>query len=252
VRPVLAVFGLLLATALPSAAGDVLRVFAASSLTEAFQEIGRAYEGAHPGTRVETSFAGSQVLRTQIEQGAPADVFASADLVHAESLRAQGLLEEPRVFARNSLVVVVPPESAVRTLPDLARPGVKVVLAGPEVPAGRYAEQVLDKLETAPGFGAGFAGRVRANVVSRETNVRVVLSKVALGEADAGLVYATDAAAAGDKVRRIAIPDAQNATAAYPIAVVARSGAAAAARAFVALVTGPEGRRLLARHGFTP
>jgi molybdate transport system substrate-binding protein len=236
----------------PAAAGDDVRVLAASSLTEAFQEIGRAYERAHPGARVELSFAGSQVLRAQIEQGAPADVFASADAEQAEALLRQGLIGPPAVFARNSVLVAAPPAGTVRTLPDLARPGVKVVMAGPEVPAGRYAERVLEKLGATGAYGPDFAARVRANVVSRETNVRVVLSKVLLGEADAGFVYATDAASAGDKVRRLDLPACCTVAAAYPIAVVTRPGASPGAAAFVELVTGTAGQAILARHGFQP
>jgi molybdate transport system substrate-binding protein len=235
------------------ASAETLRVSAAASLTEAFQEIARAFESAHPGDSVELNFAGSQVLRTQIEQGAPVDVFASADLVHAGALRASGLLGRWQVFARNRIVVVVPArESKVDRLQDLARPGVKVVVAGATVPVGRYTGRVLANLTAARLFGDDFQARVEANVASQETNVRAVVSKVVLGEADAGFVYATDAASASDKVRAIEIPARCNVVAEYPIGVVAKSAAAGKAKEFVALVLGGRGQEILRRHGFAP
>jgi molybdate transport system substrate-binding protein len=236
----------------PTAAGAAsVRVFAASSLTEAFRDLGAAFERAHPGDHVEMSFAGSQVLRTQIEQGAVADVFAPADLDHAEVLRRAGLLGAYRVFATNRMVVVAPAEGRVVDLEDLARPGVRVVVAGPAVPAGRYTARVLASLAAAGLFGADYQSRVRANVVSEETNVRFVLSKVEIGEADAGFVYATDAAAS-KAVRVLDVPACCNVVAEYPIGVVTRSGAGDLARAFVDFVRSPAARALLAKHGFTP
>jgi molybdate transport system substrate-binding protein len=230
-----------------------VRVFAAASLTEAFQEIAAAYEKAHPGVHVELNFAGSQVLRTQIEQGAPADIFASADVVQAEALVQAGLLAPRRIFARNGLVVVVPSAgNKIARLADLARPGMKIVVAGPSVPVGRYTAEVLAKLGTDGGFGDDFAARVQANLVSHETNVRAVLSKVVLGEADAGFAYATDAATAAGKVRAIEIPECCDVTAEYPIATVLRGAAAREAQAFVALVMGAEGQAILRKHGFAP
>jgi len=231
----------------PVAPGTV-RVLAATSLTEAFGELAAAFEANRPGTRVELTFAGSQVLRTQIEQGAPADVFASADHEHAEALVRAGLLGPVRVFARNRLVVVTPAEGArVLSLADLVRPGTRVVLAGPSVPAGRYAAVALRRLDAEGGLGAGFGARVRANVVSEETNVRATLSKVALGEADAGFVYATDAASASGKVRVLDLP--VDVVAEYPIGVLAGARSPAAA-AFVDLVLGERGQAILRRHGF--
>ena len=230
----------------PAPAGTV-RVFAASSLTEAFGEMAAAFEAEHPGTKVELTFAGSQVLRTQIEQGAPADVFASADREHADALVRAGILGPPRVFARNALVVVVPSEGArVASLADLARPGTRIVLAGPRVPAGRYATEALRGLDAPAGLGTGFGVRVRANVVSEETNVRAVLSKVVLGEADAGFAYATDAASAASKVRVLELP--VDVVAEYPIGVLRR--AALPSAAFVDLVLGERGQAILRRHGF--
>jgi molybdate transport system substrate-binding protein len=177
-------------------------------------------------------------------------VFAAADREHAEALVAQGLLGAVEVFARNRLVIVVPARlGTLRRLEHLARPGSRVVVAGPAVPAGRYTNQVLARLSRSATFGGEFAGRVQANVVSHETSVRAVLSKVALGEADAGFVYATDAPAT-DAVTVIEIPDPYNVIAEYPIGVCVRSDAPAPARAFVALVLGPEGQAVLRRHGF--
>jgi molybdate transport system substrate-binding protein len=232
-----------------SAFAETVRVFAAASLTEAFRDMAAAYEKAHPGDTVELSFAGSQVLRTQIEQGAPADVFASADLVHAAALRSAGLLDAYRVFTRNTLVVVAAREGRVRRLQDLARPKVRIVVAGPMVPVGRYTTQAIARLGSAGLYGDDFQARVQANVVSQETNVRAVLSKVALGEADAGFVYVTDAAGS-DTVRTIDVPDRYNVVAEYPIGVVSKSAAAGQARAFVELVLGAQGQALLGTHGF--
>ncbi len=238
-------------TLVPNAASaETARVFAAASLTAAFEDLSASYERGHPGSRIEVSFAGSQVLRTQIEQGAPADVFASADLAHAEALRKAGLLGPCRVFARNRLVVVAPSGAGnVSHLRDLARPGTRIVVAGSSVPAGRYTAQVLGKMEATGLYGDDFRARVRANVVSEETNVRAVLSKVALGEADAGFVYQTDAAGSRE-VRMIEVPERDNVVAEYAIGVVAGAASGDLARSFVDFVVGPEGQGVLGRYGF--
>jgi molybdate transport system substrate-binding protein len=248
-RPLLLAAALALAAS--TAGAEAVRVSAAASLTEAFEEIARAFAAAHPGDSVELNFGGSNLLRAQIEQGAPVDVFASADLVHAEALARGGLLGATRVFARNRLVVAVPATGArVASLRDLTRQGTRIVLAAPSVPAGRYAAEVVAALDASRLHGDGFAARVNANVVSHEASVRAVLAKVSLGEADAGFVYATDAAAAGGRVRAVEIPERWNAVADYPIGVVAASPRPAKARAFVEIVVGAEGRAILARHGF--
>jgi molybdate transport system substrate-binding protein len=234
--------------AVPSRA-DTLHVFAAASLTDAFSEIGHAFESVHPGTTIEFNFAGSQVLRTQIEQGAQADVFASADRAHADALRAKELLEPTHVFIRNRLVVVTPIDaSRIKALVDLARPGRKIVTAGPTVPAGRYTLQVLRNMAGSGLYGDDYPARVQANVVSQEPNVQAVLGKVAMGEADAGFVYRTDAKDA--KVRVLDIPDRQNVIAEYPIGVVAGTRAGELAKQFVAFVDSPEGQAILQKHGF--
>ena len=245
-------FASIVALALLSAEAraETVRVSAAASLTEAFTAIAKAFEKASPGDTVELNFGGSQTLRTQIGHGAPVDVFASADPVHAEALQRAGLLGKTQVFARSRLVVAVPSRGSMTRLLDLARPGTRVVLAAPAVPAGRYTAQMLAKLGASGLYGDDFPSRVQANVVSEEANVRAVLAKIALGEADAGVVYATDVAAAGDKVRAIEVPDRDNVVADYPIGLVARAGAPEKARAFVAFVLGTEGQAVLRKRGF--
>ena len=226
-----------------------LVVFAASSLTEAFEEVAAAFERER-GVDVILNFAGSSTLSTQILQGAPADVFASADEAQMDVVAGAGLLRgEPQTFTQNRLVVITPENSPIETLQDLAEPGTLLVLAGPNVPAGRYAVGVLESLNEI--YGAGFAGRVLANLVSEETNVRQVAAKVGLGEADAALVYATDAAALrGAKV--IQIPAAYNVTARYPVAVLADSKQPELAQTFTEFVRSPRGQEILARRGFSP
>ncbi len=235
-----------------AAPAEPLRVFAAASLTEAFRELKSLYERKHPGETVALYFAGSQILRTQIEQGAAADVFASADLAHADALRNAKLLDAYEIFARNRIVVVVPKggtDTTLRRLEDLAAPGIRLVVAAAAVPVGHYTSEVFAKLGAAALYGDGFQQRLQANVVSHETNVRAVLSKVALDEADAGFVYATDAATS-DKVRTIDIPEPYNVVAEYPIGILTRSAAPEKARALIELVRGNEGRAILRRHGF--
>lgn len=233
-----------------------LVVFAAASLTDAFQELGRAFEHRHPGVTVQFNFAGSQQLAAQLDQGAGADVFASADerwMAHAQT---GGLVAgAPAVFARNRLVVVVPAANPGRIdrLADLARPGLKLVVAAAAVPAGRYTRQALERIAAVPGASSDYERRVLANVVSEEENVKAVVAKVQLGEADAGIVYRSDVTAAvATRVRVLEIPDAQNVIASYPIAVLAGAGRPALAREFTALVASPAGQDVLRRHGLLP
>lgn len=243
---------LALTVALAGAAyGETLHIFAAASLTDAFTEMGKVFEATHQGVSVEFNFAGSQVLRTQIEQGAEADVFASADRVQAEALQGKDLLGKTSIFARNMLVVVTPAEAArVTGLMHLARPGMKIVIAGPTVPVGRYTGQALKKMAGSGLYGDDYQTRVQTNVVSQESNVRAVLAKVALGEADAGFVYRTDALTAPAKVLVLTIPDRLNVIAEYPIGIVAGAGLRDRAGEFVDFVTGPEGRAILSKYGF--
>ncbi|MFN8485168.1 MAG: molybdate ABC transporter substrate-binding protein [Anaerolineae bacterium] len=239
----------------PSAVSGDLTVFAAASLTEAFREIGRGFEAANPGAKVTFNFAGSQQLVQQIGQGAPADVFASAapkqmnDAVAAGSVAA-GV---EKVFARNRLVAIAPSDnrSGVTALRDLAKPGLKVILAAKEVPVGQYARDFLDKAAADPAYGAAYKDGVLKNIVSNEQDVRAVLSKIVLGEGDAGIVYTTDITAdAAPKVTRFDIPDALNTIAAYPIATVKGTKHQALADAFVSYVLSPAGQAVLAKYGF--
>ncbi|MFE3763533.1 molybdate ABC transporter substrate-binding protein [Streptomyces sp. NPDC059104] len=215
-----------------------LTVLAAASLTDVFKAAGAAYEKAHPGTKVTFSFAGSQELAAQVKQGAPADVLVTADTKTMDGLK--GDTNDPKVIAKNRLVIATGKGNPYKidNLKDLADPKVKVVLAAPEVPAGRYSQQILD------------AQKIDVKPVSQEPNVRAVLSKVELGEADAGLVYKTDAAGAKDKVAAVDIPDDQNAVASYPAASLKGSKNPAAADAFVTWLSGPEGQKYLQDAGF--
>ncbi len=234
-------------------AGSQLVVFAAASLTGAFQEIGQAFEAAHLGVKVNFNFAGSQILRTQIEQGASADIFASADRKNVDTLVADHLISADPVkdFATNSLEVIMPPGNPgnIMRLSDLARPGLKLVLADASVPAGNYARQALVKMSQDPAFGTDFSNKVLANVVSNETDVKQVVAKVQLGEADAGIVYVSDALAATG-LSSLAIPANFNVIATYLIAVLDSAPEPGLAQAFVAYVTSPEGQAILARWGF--
>ncbi len=233
-----------------------LTVFAAASLTDAFREIAARFERENPGLRVVLNFGGSPQLRVQIEQGARADVFASANQPQMDLLKRGGLVAgADRVFARNRLVVIVPKDNPARIerLQDLGRPGVRFVTTHPSVPVGGYTRAALEKMSLAPGFGADFARRVAANIVSEEDNVKQVVAKVQLGEADAGVVYSSDVTPA---VRRdvaiIPIPDPYNELAVYPIAVLKNARAPDAARRFVDFVLSEAGQERLVAHGFLP
>ncbi len=237
-------------------AASTLRVAAAASLADAFGAVARAFEAAHPGTVVRLDLAGSQQLTLQLEQGAAADVFASADPRWMDVVREHGLVSgEPRVFARNRLVVIVPRDNpaGIERLQDLAKPGVKVVMGAEAVPVGAYGRAVLRNLSRAAGFDPDFARRVLANLVSEEESVKSVAGKVQLGEADAGLVYRSDVSSAlARAVRVLEIPDSANVLASYPIAVLRDSRSPERAREFVALVLSAAGQRLLERHGLMP
>jgi molybdate transport system substrate-binding protein len=248
-----AVSGSATASEAPRIQGE-LTVFTAASLTDAFKEMAAQIEQANPGTKLTFNFAGSPTLRTQLAQGARADVFASADEPNMHAAEKDGTVSgEPQIFARNLLVVVVPAKNraGIHTLQDLAKPKLKLVLTNKDVPVGNYARQALEKLSQDASYGPDFAKRVLANLVSEETNVKQVASKVQLGEADAGIVYSTDVTPAlRDAVRVIQIPPEFNVIANYPIAAVKGANNEAGARAFVAYVLSPAGQAILARHGF--
>jgi molybdate transport system substrate-binding protein len=233
-----------------------LGVFAAASLADAFAEIGRTLERERPGLEVRFNFAGSQQLVAQIEQGAAADVFASADERWMDHARERGLLAgEPVIFARNRLVVIVPRTNPARIgrLQDLAKGGVKLVIGADAVPVGRYGRTLLANLARDPAFGRDFASRALRNVVSEEENVKSIVGKVQLGEADAGIVYRSDVTPSVARyVRVFEIPESANITASYPIALVRGSQAPAAAAAFAELVLSAEGQRILVRRGLMP
>lgn len=229
---------------------DAVQVFAASSLTESFEELERAFEAEHPGTDVSLSFAGSQVLRLQIEQGAEADVFVSANPRHMQALVDAGRVEASQIFARNELVVIVPLDNPaeLESFSDLPR-AERLVLGTEDVPVGSYARAALER--AGDDLGSRFEQQVRDAVVSEETNVRLVRAKVELGEADAAIVYRTDAAAS-ERVRAIEIPDAYQVKAEYPIGVVSGARQPELARRWIDFVLSERGQSILARHGFVP
>lgn len=236
-----------------SNAQQEMTVFAAASLTDAFSEIGETFETANPGVTVKLNFAGSQSLRTQIEQGAQADVFASANTKEMDALKASNFVSSDRVraFLTNQLVVIMPADNpaGLTDLEDLAQSGLKLVLASKEVPVGNYSLQVLDKLDQA--FGNRFKDQVLANVVSYENDVKQVVAKVQLGEADAGIVYTSDAVAAPE-LRKIDIPTAYNVVAQYLIATLEQAQNPDLARAFVDYVLSESGQAILQKWGFSP
>lgn len=233
-----------LAACAPAAgSGGTLTVFAAASLKTSFTELAATFEEQHPGTRVLLSFAGSSDLATQITQGAPADVFASADTATMDRVTQAGMADGgTRVFAANTLAIAVPPgnPAGIRAFADLGRPGMRLVVCAPQVPCGAAAAAAARRTGT------------ELKPVSEENSVTDVLGKVISGEADAGLVYRTDVLAADGKVDSMPFPEAGDAPAAYPIATLTGARDKAAAQAFVELVTGPEGQRVLAEAGFRP
>jgi molybdate transport system substrate-binding protein len=223
-----------------SASPAEIKVFAAASLTAAFNKIGQDFTAANPNTKVTFNYAGSQALATQIQQSAPADVFASADTTNMEKVK--DLVAAPQNFASNLLQIIVAKGNpkGIKGLSDLSNADLKVVLAAPDVPAGKYASQALA------------AQHITVKPVSLEDNVKAVVTKVSLGEADAGIVYVTDVTAGGDKVEGVDIPDAQNVPATYPIATVKASSHQSQAQAFVDMVRSDQGQQVLKSFGFLP
>ncbi len=229
-----------------------LTVFAAASLTDAFGEIATNLETANPGLEIVQNFAGSQALVTQLTEGAPADVAALAsNSAMTDATEAGVVTVEPVTFVENWLTIVVPSDNpaGIASPADLAKPGLKLVLAQESVPVGGYSRASICKMGADPAtYGDDFVAGVAANVVSLEDNVRSVLSKVALGEADAGIVYTSDVTS---DVAQIAIPAEVNALAGYPIAPVA-SGNQELAEAYISYILSPEGQAILASYGFIP
>lgn len=235
------------------AAGE-LTVFAAASLTEPFTEIGRRLELSHPGLKVVYNFGGSPTLRTQLEQGAHADVFASADAAQMEQAKKSNVVQgQSPVFVKNRLVAIVPKDNKAKitTFCDLGKPGVKLDLANAKVPVGTYSRQAIAKASTE--CGADFEQRTLKNIVSEEENVKQVVTKIQLGEADAGIVYVSDVTPRVSKdVQAITIADAYNQVATYPIALTKEVRNPAAAQAFIGFVLSAEGQAILKAHSFIP
>ncbi len=231
-------------TAAPKAAGvsGSITVLAASSLTEVFGDEKVAFEKANPKATVTFSFGASSALVQQVQAGAPADVIATADTTSIQPLTTANLIGAPTTFARNRLEILVPPSNPAKitSLADLAKPGVKLDLCAAQVPCGKFAAQILS------------AAKINVQPVSYEPDVKSVVTKVTTGEVDAGIVYVTDGLAAGSQAKAIAIPDAQNAIATYPAAVISSSKESATAKAFIAFVASPAGEKLLKARGFLP
>ena len=230
-------------------AGKEMVLFEAASLKDAFAKLAQRFEQDNPGVKVIPNSAGSHELRAQIEHGAAADVMASADRKHMDALAAQGLVVAPSVFACNELVVVVRSGLAatIKTFADLPRVE-RIVVGASEVPIGAYTMQTLQKARAK--LGTDFPSRVLMKVVSHELNVRQVLAKVVLGEADAGVVYRSDAATAGGKVAVVAIPSEMNVVAEYPIAALKGAPHPDLARRWIDLVKSPAGATALREAGF--
>lgn len=219
-----------------------LTVLAASSLTTALTEYGKEFNG----TTVRSSFAGSDQLAAQIRQGAPVDVFASADTEYPQQLYHEGLVEKPSLFARNRLVMVTPEDSGIHSLARLAEAGTKIVIGNPSVPVGEYTHEVLARLPAAERQG------ILANVSSEEPAVSSVVAKVANGAADAGFVYVTDAKSAGGEVETVRLPGSLQPEVAYAVAVVRKSADQGAARRYVAGLLSGSGAAALQQAGFLP
>jgi molybdate transport system substrate-binding protein len=233
-----------------------ITVFAAASLTDAFNELGERFRATNPNATVTFNFGASTQLFTQIDQGARADVFASADQAQMDRAKSAGRIAgNDVVFATNRLVIVTPASNPgnVRSPSDLARSGLRVVTTQPEVPIGAYTQAMLDRMSENAQFGAGFKERVNANIVSREANVRQIVAKTQLGEADAGVVYKSDVTPqSAGQLATIDIPDEFNTLASYPIASVRDGPNAAGANAFIAFVLSPTGQEVLAKWNFVP
>jgi molybdate transport system substrate-binding protein len=242
-------------TAAPSTAAPAsLTIYGASSLNAVLASVKTAYEAANPGTTLTISTDSSTALETKIEQGAPVDVFLSADTANPQKLVNKGLAAGGLTkFAGNLLTVIVPAgnPAGIQTPADLAKSGVKVIAAGDTVPITKYANQLVANLAKQPGYPADFVAKYTANIVSKQDNVAAVVSQIALGEGDAGIVYATDAKTS-TQVMTVPVPAAANVPATYAGVVVKASANVDAAQAFLAWLAGPDGQAILASFGFLP
>ncbi|MCR3884614.1 molybdate ABC transporter substrate-binding protein [Methanotrichaceae archaeon M04Ac] len=235
---------------------EELVVFTAASLTGAFGEICQIYE-KETGIKVVSNFDGSQALRTQIEHGAYADVFASANNKQMNALMGLGLMENNSIsiFTRNKLSLIIPKDNpaGISNLRDIAKPGVKIVIGTKDVPVGDYALQIIDKLGDDPAWGPEYKEKVLANIISQETSVNYVVTKIALGEADVGFAYVSDVTLElSSRVSQIEIPDEYNIIAEYPMGITSESRYAAEALNFINFVKSEEGRAVLEKYGFSP
>jgi molybdate transport system substrate-binding protein len=248
---ILIIIGLVACGPAAGSSDQQLTVFAASSLTEAFEDLAAVFEAEHPGVEVLLNYGASSTLSTQLVEGAPADVFASANQAQMQMAKDAGLLAgEAVAFASNRLTIILPLDNpaGIQTPAELAQPGLKLVLAAPGVPVREYSDLVIANL-----WDADYQAAVYANLVSEEENVRIVVAKVALGEADAGIVYASDVTpAVAAELQQIAIPEDANVVAAYPIAILADAPQPALAAAFVEFVLSVEGQAILQSWGFGP
>ena len=227
------------------ARSQTINVFAAASLKESFTTIANAFQQRHPGIGIRLNFAGSQLLAAQINNGAPADVFAAADEINLEKI--QFIKSTRKVFATNKLVVVLPKTSTINDLNGLSR-AVRIVVADEAVPVGRYTRVFLDR--AAKSLGSSWQNSVKSRIVSREQDVKSVLAKVQIGEADVGVVYASDAKTAKPPVSVIPIPDSMNVVAQYPVAVPVQSTHQAEAQSFIAFLLTPSSQSVLIKDGF--
>jgi molybdate transport system substrate-binding protein len=233
-----------------------LTVFTAASLTGAFGEIGQIYKN-QTNIEVAFNFDGSQALRTQIENGAYADVFVSANKKQMNAVKNSGLMNNSSIiiFTKNQLSIIVPKGNPAKigNLSDLAKPGLKIVIGTKDVPVGDYALQIINKLGNDSAYGPDYKTKVLANVISQETNVNYVVTKVALGEADVGFAYVSDVTEElASKVDKIAIPDEYNIIAEYPLGILLESKYSAESKEFIDLVMSDEGKAVLEKYGFTP
>ena len=235
----------------PAPSASAFTVFAAASLTDAVSALVDRYASVEPGSRVTTSFDASSALRAQIEQGAPADLFLAADVANAQVLADAGRAAAPVPFARNRLTVVVPHANpaGLTSVFDLARPGIRIIAAGESVPITAYAAELVERIGAARGAPSRFGDSYAANVVSREDNVRAVLTRIELGEGDAAIVYATDAASTA-AVMEVPLPPGVEVAATYAGAVISGSRGELAATRFLDWLIDPDAQTLLQEHGF--
>jgi molybdate transport system substrate-binding protein len=239
----------------PPVASHTLRVFAAASLTQPFTDLANQFQASHPGVNVVLNFAGSNDLVTQIEQGAGCDIFASANQTQMDALQKAGGVDSSSItlFATNQLAIIVPKKNPadITELADLAKPGVKLIVADPTVPVGSYLLTLLQSASALPDYGPDFSAKVLANVKSKEENVKAVVVKIQLGEGDAGIAYTSDLVGNND-LAGVPIPGNINPIANYPMAIAAHAAEPDLAKDFEALVMSPAGQNVLALHGFLP